>query len=85
MTTYYKTINGLKYDNSLLEEAEKCVKGQGDGRISKEDVDKLILKIMDRSKITEIEYRTIFYILEKFKFTDEGLKYFANKLQKNDK
>mgnify|MGYP003329679548 FL=1 len=82
MSNYYKVIDGLEYDFALLEEAENCVKGQGDGRISKNDADKLILKIIDRSKITEIEYRTIFYILEKFKFTDEGLKYFASKLQK---
>ena len=84
MSNYYKVIDGLEYDSALLEEAENCVKGQGDGRISKNDADKLILKIIDRSKITEIEYRTIFYILEKFKFTDDGLKYFASKLQKND-
>jgi len=78
---YYKTINGLKYDSGLLEEAEKCIKGQGDGRISKSDTDKLVLKIIDKSKITETEYRTIFYILEKFNFTDEGYKNFLNKLQ----
>jgi len=80
-TNYYKTINGLKYDSGLLEEVEKCIKGQGDGRISKTDVDNLLLKIIDKSKITKTEYRTIFYILEKFNFTDEGYNNFLSKLQ----
>ena len=34
---YYKVIEGLKFDNSLLEEADDLVKGRGDGRISIDD------------------------------------------------
>ena len=34
MSTYYKIINGKKYDRAMIENAENNIKGKGDGRIS---------------------------------------------------
>ena len=40
-TSYYQVIEGERYDRSLLLLADNLVKGQGDGRISEEDMKKL--------------------------------------------
>ena len=40
-TSYYKQIDGKKYDRGLLLLAENLVKGKGDGRISEDDMKKL--------------------------------------------
>ena len=53
-TSYYKTINGEKYDRSLLLLAENLVKGQGDGRISENDMKKLVSSALDGNKITDM-------------------------------
>jgi len=37
MSSYYKEINGVKYDKAMLEAADKSIEGKGDGRISLED------------------------------------------------
>lgn len=37
MSSYYKTIDGVKYDRELLELADKLTQGQGDGRLSTDD------------------------------------------------
>ena len=78
--TYYRSINGLKFDNDLLNLAENLIKGQGDGRISFDDSNKLLNKIFDRGTITKVEYRTIFYILNNFNFTKEAFRSILDKL-----
>jgi hypothetical protein len=35
--SYYRIIDGKKYDNELLKAAEEAVAGKGDGRISLKD------------------------------------------------
>ena len=39
-SSYYKMIDGVNYDRSLLLLADNLVKGQGDGRISENDMKK---------------------------------------------
>ena len=51
--SYYKTIDGKKMDGHLLEMAEGVVKGQGDGRISKEDAEKLLVLVTDGGQYTD--------------------------------
>lgn len=82
MGSYYKIIDGINYDNKLIEETKNLMKGQGDGRISVEDSEKLLIKILDKNKITHVEHRTIYYILNNYNFTEEGLKNILSKLQK---
>lgn len=80
--SYYKIIDGLKFDSYLLETADKLIKGQGDGRISIYDVNILLMKIVDSGVITKIEYRTILYILKNYKLTEEAFQNFLDKLIK---
>jgi len=78
--SYYKIIDGLNYDSALLELAENLIKGQGDGRISIVDSNKLLDKILDSGTITKVEYRTIFYIVKNFKFSKEAFQNILDKL-----
>ena len=57
--SYYKTINGEQYDRSLLLLAENLVKGQGDGRISENDMKKLVSSALDGNRITDCEKKNI--------------------------
>jgi thiol-disulfide isomerase/thioredoxin len=73
-------IVNKKYNYLLVEKTAELIKGQGDGRISEDDVIKLI-KILDNKKITTNDYKTIFYILHNFKFTDPAIDKFLFYLQ----
>jgi hypothetical protein len=66
---YYKTINGLRYDRALLEEAQRMTKGQGDGRVSLEDMKGLYTLALEGGELTEIEKRTLLYIRDHFNAT----------------
>jgi len=75
--SYYKEIDGIKYDKKLLEIADEKIKGQGDGRISENDMQELLKNILDRNEITTIEYLTIFYIIKNFNITQPALEVLA--------
>jgi hypothetical protein len=77
---YYKVIDGLNFDASLLNMADELIKGQGDGRISIDDSNKLLLKIFDGGTITKVECRTILYILKNYKLTNEAFQNFLDRL-----
>jgi nucleoid-associated protein YgaU len=83
MSAYYKKIDGKNYDRAMLEKAENSVKGRGDGRISLADARNLIKLIKDGGRITEIEKRTLSYILENFTFTDTAIKYVEKALSES--
>ena len=74
-SSYYEIINGVKYDRSLLLKADNLVKGQGDGRISEEDMKNLITESEDNNKITDIEKQTLFYISEQYNATMKAKDY----------
>jgi LysM repeat protein len=80
MSSYYKKINGKNYDRAMLEVADKGIQGQGDGRISLTDAKIIIKKAKDGGRITDIELRTLNYILEKYRFTEPALKYVEESL-----
>jgi transcriptional regulator CtsR len=82
--SYYKIIDGLNFDSELLDMADELVKGQGDGRISVDDSNKLLAKIFDGRVVTKVEARTILYILKNFKLTNEATQNFLDKLIKFD-
>ena len=82
--SYYKIIDGLNFDSELLDMADELVKGQGDGRISVDDSNKLLAKIFDGRVVTKVEARTILYILKNFKITNEATQNFLDKLIKFD-
>ena len=68
--TYYKVIDGNKYDRGLLEAADAAVAGQGDGRISVSDAETLFAQVEDGNTYTDIEKNTMAYIRENYNFTD---------------
>ncbi len=80
--SYYKTINGVKYDRGILEAADKAVSGQGDGRISIEDAKKMIEAVKDGNKYTETEKTTMAYVRDNYKFTKEADDWFRTEIRK---
>lgn len=55
--SYYRIIDDKKYDDKLLKVAEEVVKGQGNGRISLANTQKLLEKVKDDNFYTDIEER----------------------------
>jgi nucleoid-associated protein YgaU len=80
MSSYYKKINGKNYDKLMLDIAEGSVLRKGDGRISLADSRAIIRQIKDGGKITDIESRTLNYILENYKLTETALKHIEKSL-----
>ncbi|MEM0996321.1 MAG: hypothetical protein AAGN35_04540 [Bacteroidota bacterium] len=78
----YKTIDGVKYDKSLIEAAEKAIEGVGDGRISFDDAKTIWADAMEDGKITRVEDRTLKYILENYNVTDKAKAYIEDKVFK---
>ena len=78
--SYYKQIDGVKYDKGLLEFADSKTTGQGDGRISKEDAEQLWEDAQDGTGVTECERRTLQYVLDKYNCTDAGREVLEAKL-----
>ena len=74
-SSYYKIIDGVNYDRSLLLLADNLVKGQGDGRISENDMKKLVLSALDNNRITDCEKNTLKFITTEFNTTDNANEY----------
>ena len=83
MASYYKTIDGKNYDKAILDMAKASVAGQGDGRISLNDAKKIVRLIQDGGKVTDIEKRSLQYILKKYKFTDTAMEHIKLALGKS--
>ena len=62
--SYYKEIDGKKYDGTLLEAAEKALAGQVDGRIAMADSENLYKVVRDGDTCTDFEKETVHYIRE---------------------
>ena len=74
--SYYRFISGVRYDRSLLEDAEKRIEGQGDGRISEKDLIEVLESSRDGKGITETEWKTIVYITETYNLTHKATEWF---------
>lgn len=79
--SYYRVIDGIKYDRQLMEAAAKLTDGAGDGRISHDDAQKLLKIAEDGGQITQIERRTLDYLLESLNWTDKARDWFKESLQ----
>jgi len=77
-TSYYQQIDNVKYDRSLLLLADNLVKGQGDGRISDDDMMKLIKSAEDNNVITVCEKNTLYYIVKNYNTTDKAKQHLEN-------
>ena len=74
--TYYKTVDGKKMDQAMIEEASRMIQCAGDGRISEKDAQRLWVLMKDGSVITAVEKDTIEYIFKNFKWTDNATAWF---------
>ena len=82
--TYYKTINGVRYDRALLEAAKALTEGRGESRISLAEMQELVNLAKDGLRITDTERRTLFYITETFVLTDKARDWFQENFQEQE-
>ena len=78
--SYYKKIQGVRYDRALLEAAEGRIYGQRDGRISQKDAEEIVEFSKDGGRITQTKLRTLNYISKNYHFTQKAAAWFAGKL-----
>jgi len=77
--SYYKVVDGVKYDRELLEMADTAAK---DGKVSLDDAQKLLEAAKDGKGITEIEKATLKYSMTTLKYTDEASGFLKAELEK---
>ena len=80
--TYYKTINGKRYDRTLMEKADELTRGRGDGRLSLDDAGTLLKATEDSGLITTTEVRTLRYILDHFPLTEKAHEWLWSQLRR---
>jgi hypothetical protein len=77
---YYKYMDGVAYDRSLLNRARELTEGMGDGRISENDIREIYQLALDAGRLTDVERRTLHYIRSHFKLTDKAAEWFEEAL-----
>lgn len=80
--SYYKTIDGNKYDGELIELADKLTSGAGDGRLSRADAERLLASVKDGNVYTDIEKDTMAYVRDNYKWTDSADEWFRTEIRK---
>ncbi|GGO79354.1 hypothetical protein GCM10011348_13420 [Marinobacterium nitratireducens] len=78
----YETIDGSKYEKELLDLARKHTTGQGEEKLSKDEVADLFKSARDGTSVTEIEKNTLAYIRQTFTFTDAAARDFDDAFSK---
>jgi len=71
-TSFYKQIDNKKYSRRLLNCADECVAGQGNGRIGREDAEKIFDVLEKDGKYTDLEKDTLAFIRAHYNWTDAG-------------
>ena len=79
--SYYKQIDGKKYKAATLLMADESIAGQGDGRISKADAEKIFDTISDGGAYTPTEKNTLQYLRENYNWTPEADELFRFKVR----
>jgi hypothetical protein len=79
--SYYKQIDGKRYKARTLLMADEAVAGQGDGRISMEDAEKIFDTISDGHAYTEVEKHTMRYLRENYNWTEGADELFRTKVR----
>lgn len=77
---YYKEVDNKKMDSMILRIADDSVKGSGDGRISRQDAEKILAAVIDGNKYTDIEKETVQFIYKNYHWTDAALGWFKEQL-----
>lgn len=79
--SYYKQIDGKRYKAITINMADQSVSGQGDGRISKEDAEKIFATISDGKAYTQVEKDTMHYLRTNYKWTEGADQLFRTKVR----
>lgn len=79
--SYYKQIDGKRYKAVTLMKADEAIAGQGDGRISKADAEKIFATISDGKAYTQVEKDTMYYLRHNYRWTDEADELFRRKVR----
>lgn len=79
---YYRTIHGVKYDGRLIDLADELVRGAGDGRISKQDAERILATVTDGNVYTPVERETIQYLHVNYHWTEAARDWFSNAIKK---
>jgi len=80
--SYYKTIEGKKYDGQLIDLADKLTSGAGDGRLSQADAEKIYESVKDGDSYTDIEKDTVAYLRHNYKWTEAADDWFRTEVHK---
>jgi len=80
--SYYKQIDGVRYDRELLEKTEEFAK---DGQVSEAEAKSLWEDAQDGNGVTETEARTLEYTMKSFKYTDKAAKFMRRNLDGDKK
>ena len=75
------TIDGVKCDRGIIDASETAVKAKGDGRVSKEDAEKVFAKAAEGFKVTRCARWTLRYCLAHFKWTEAAVTYLAEQMK----
>ena len=77
----YITIDGTKYDRSLLEEADTLLASKSNGKLGRPEASKLWKLAKDGPGVTDIERSTLAYITEKYNMTPEGTEFIKAQIE----
>ena len=84
-TTTFKAANGkeVEVDATLWQLANDLTAGKGDGRLGKDDADKLFEAINADADYSPLEKKTIKHIRKNFKWTDKGNAHFRTLIRQS--
>ncbi|MBI1767544.1 MAG: hypothetical protein HY015_05750 [Bacteroidetes bacterium] len=77
----YKLVEGKQLDARLLKIAEDSVRGAGDGRISKQDAEKILTLVVDGNIYSAVEHETLEHIHKNYHWTDAAWDWFNDQLK----
>jgi len=80
--SYYKIIEGKKYDREVIEIAEEAAAAEGDKVIPIDGARKIYEAIIDGNTITQIEQETLDYIKENLTFSEEAIEWLDDEIEK---
>jgi|GEM_PF-1248048 len=75
MASYYKRINGKNYDRKIIDMADDLSGPDKKKGITLAGAKKIMSLVNDGGKVTDIEKRTVSYLLENYTFAEAAIKY----------
>jgi hypothetical protein len=78
--SYYKTINKIRYAADLLKAADALIALASDQQINLTGAQQIYQSAMDGGKVTDIERRTLAYILDHYAFSAEAATWLGGQL-----